>query len=87
MTQTQKQWVFVGGYSTTIETFAFDPATGAERWKNEELKLDHQVGPGGSPVVYLRRAVGTMTGGNHPSRFARRAKRRSSNDATVAQPQ
>lgn len=26
---TQKHWVFVGGYGTTIETFSFDPATGA----------------------------------------------------------
>jgi 6-phosphogluconolactonase len=24
----QKQWVFVGGYGTTIETFSFDPANG-----------------------------------------------------------
>jgi len=27
--KTQRQWVFVGGYGTTIETFGFDPATGA----------------------------------------------------------
>ncbi len=27
--QTRKQWVFVGGYGTTIETFAFDPTSGA----------------------------------------------------------
>lgn len=25
----QKHWVFVGGYGTTLETFAFEPATGA----------------------------------------------------------
>ena len=25
----QKHWLFVGGYGTTIETFGFDPATGA----------------------------------------------------------
>lgn len=27
--KTQKQWVFVGGYGSTIETFSFDPASGA----------------------------------------------------------
>lgn len=26
--KTQQQWVFVGGYGTTIETFSFDPVTG-----------------------------------------------------------
>lgn len=29
MAQRQKYWVFVGGYGTAIETFAFDPARGA----------------------------------------------------------
>src|SRR5882724_1288891 len=27
--KTRKQWVFVGGYGDAIETFGFDPATGA----------------------------------------------------------
>ncbi|HEY6077597.1 MAG TPA: beta-propeller fold lactonase family protein [Polyangiaceae bacterium] len=27
--KTQNQWVFVGGYGTAIETFSFDPVTGA----------------------------------------------------------
>lgn len=27
--KTQKHWVFVGGYGTTIETFSFDPVSGA----------------------------------------------------------
>ena len=26
---TQQHWVFVGGYGTNIETFAFEPASGA----------------------------------------------------------
>jgi 6-phosphogluconolactonase len=29
MTESQKHWLFVGGYGTTLETFAFEPATGA----------------------------------------------------------
>jgi hypothetical protein len=27
--KTQKHWVFVGGYGTAIETFSFDPVSGA----------------------------------------------------------
>jgi outer membrane protein assembly factor BamB len=36
----------------TFGTACLDPATGDIRWKNEQLKLDHQVGPGSSPVLY-----------------------------------
>jgi outer membrane protein assembly factor BamB len=36
----------------TFGTACLDPKTGKIRWKNEELKLDHQVGPGSSPALY-----------------------------------
>ena len=36
----------------TFGTACLDPATAEIRWKNEQLKLDHQVGPGSSPVPY-----------------------------------
>jgi outer membrane protein assembly factor BamB len=36
----------------TFGTACLDPKSGKIRWKNEELKLDHQVGPGSSPALY-----------------------------------
>jgi outer membrane protein assembly factor BamB len=36
----------------TFGTACLDTATGAIRWKNDQLKLDHQVGPGGSPALF-----------------------------------
>lgn len=36
----------------TFGTACLDPKTGKIRWKNQELTLDHQVGPGSSPVLY-----------------------------------
>jgi len=36
----------------TFGTAALDTETGKVLWKNQELKLDHQVGPGSSPVLF-----------------------------------
>ena len=41
----------------TFGTACLDTQTGAIRWKNEELKLEHEVGPGSSPVLYKDRLL------------------------------
>ncbi len=36
----------------TFGTACLDPRTAKIRWKNQELTIDHQVGPGSSPALY-----------------------------------
>lgn len=41
-------WVYYG----TFGTACLDTSSGEVLWRNEKLKLDHQVGPGSSPIVW-----------------------------------
>lgn len=43
-----RAWVHFGTYGTA----SLDAATGEVLWRNEEIRLDDEVGPGSSPIVW-----------------------------------
>lgn len=46
----------------TLGTACLDAATGRKLWENQELKVDHQNGPGGSPVLFQDKLLITCDG-------------------------
>lgn len=46
----------------TMGTAAIDAATGEILWKNNDFTLDHEVGPGSSPIVYKDMVILTLDG-------------------------
>ena len=51
----------------TYGTAAIDRTSGAVLWKNESLKIDHQNGPGSSPVVWKDKIIIHFDGTDHQS--------------------
>ncbi len=46
----------------TVGTACLDATTGRKLWENRELQVDHQNGPGGSPVLYKDKLLITCDG-------------------------